>query len=136
LTWVFPEAFAPEGLDPITAEFHEYYVPDRGHHPRSIGGFTVTSSMSHIHAGGVRHVEDIAPRPILLVTGDRAHSRWFSDTVHEQAVESSEAVVVPEGATHRSVRPHRPDPVRQARSVLLREPQVARSRQYRIRRPP
>ena len=99
LTWVFPDEFRPEALDPITAEFHEYYVLDRGHHPRSIGGFTITSSMSHIHAGGVRHVEDIAPRPILLVTGDQAHSRWFSEVVHDQAGASSELVVVP-GARH------------------------------------
>jgi fermentation-respiration switch protein FrsA (DUF1100 family) len=99
LTWVFPEKFAPEGLDPVTAEFHEYYVTNRGHHPRSIGGFTVTSSMSHIHAGRVRHAEDIAPRPILLVTGDQAFSQWFTETIHEQAGESSELVVVP-GARH------------------------------------
>jgi fermentation-respiration switch protein FrsA (DUF1100 family) len=99
LTWVFPERFAPEGLDPITAEFHEYYVTDRGHHPRSIGGFTVTSSMSHIYAGAVRHVGDVAPRPLLLVTGDQAHSQWFSETIHAQAGESSELIVVP-GARH------------------------------------
>ena len=84
-----------ERLDPITGEFFEYYVTDRGHHPRSIGGFTVTSSMSHIHAGRVRHVGDIAPRPVLLVTGDQAFSRWFTEIIHEQAGESSELVVVP-----------------------------------------
>lgn len=94
----FP-AGIPEGLDPITGEFFEYYVADRGHHPRSIGGFTVTSGMSHVNVGALRHLSDIAPRPILLVTGDQAHSRYFSDTVHEQATGPKELVVVP-GARH------------------------------------
>jgi uncharacterized protein len=94
----FP-AEIPESLDPITGEFFEYYVADRGHHPRSIGGFTVTSGMSHINFGELRHLDDIAPRPILLVTGDQAHSRYFSDTVYEQATGPKELVVVP-GARH------------------------------------
>jgi fermentation-respiration switch protein FrsA (DUF1100 family) len=94
----FPEEIPP-GLDPITSEFFEYYVADRGHHPRSIGGFTVTSAMSHINFGELRHLADIAPRPILLVTGDQAHSRYFSDTIHDQATGPKELVVVP-GARH------------------------------------
>ncbi|MGH9258415.1 MAG: alpha/beta hydrolase, partial [Acidimicrobiales bacterium] len=84
LTPTFPDEIPAEGLDPITSEFFEYYVADRGHHPRSIGGFTVTSAMAHINTGAVGHLEDIAPRRILLITGERAHSRYFSDTVHEQ----------------------------------------------------
>lgn len=94
----FP-AEIPEGLDPITSEFFEYYVADRGHHPRSIGGFTLTSSMSHIAYGELRHLADIAPRPVLLITGDQAHSRYFSDTVYEQATGPKELVVVT-GARH------------------------------------
>ncbi len=95
LTPVFPEEFKPENLDPITAEFHEYYVTNRGRHPRSIGGFTVTSSASHINFGPLAHLQDIAPRPILLITGEHAHSRYFSDTVYEQATGPKKLVVVP-----------------------------------------
>lgn len=99
LTPTFPDEIREEGLDPITSEFLEYYVADRGHHPRSIGGFTVTSSMAHINAGPLSHLADIAPRRILLITGDQAHSRWFTDAVHDQTRDSSELVVVP-GARH------------------------------------
>ncbi len=88
----------PEDLDPITSEFFEYYVADRGHHPRSIGGFTLTSGTAHINAGALSHLEDIEPRHVLLITGDQAHSRYFSDAVHEQAP-TSELLVVP-GARH------------------------------------
>ncbi|TQN42498.1 hypothetical protein FHU33_1900 [Blastococcus colisei] len=99
LTPTFPAEIPAEGLDPITREFFEYYVADRGHHPRSIGGFTITGAVSHINFGKLRHLPDIAPRPILLVTGDQAHSRYFSDDVHEQATGPKELVVVP-GARH------------------------------------
>lgn len=98
LSPTFP-AEIPDGLDPITSEFFEYYVADRGHHPRSIGGFTVTSAMSHINAGAVSHLADIEPRRILLITGDQAHSRYFSETIHDQTKEWSELVVVC-GARH------------------------------------
>lgn len=97
LTPEFPEEFNPEGLDPITAEFHEYYVTERGHHPRSIGAFTATSSMAHYNHGELAHLTDIAPRQVLLITGENAHSRYFSDSVYEQIGEdNAELVVVPE----------------------------------------
>jgi uncharacterized protein len=99
VTPTFPSEIPGDGLDAITAEFFEYYVAERGHHPRSIGGFTITSAMAHINAGAVAHLADIAPRRILLITGDQAHSRYFSDTVHEQTEEWSDLVVVP-GARH------------------------------------
>jgi uncharacterized protein len=99
LTPTFPGEIPHAGLDPILSEFFEYYVADRGRHPRSIGGFTITSSAAHINFGELRHLEEIAPRPILLITGDQAHSRYFSDTVYEQAPGPKELVVVP-GARH------------------------------------
>ncbi|WP_347349940.1 alpha/beta hydrolase [Intrasporangium sp.] len=96
----FPDT-VPEGLDPITAEFFEYYVKsnDRGRHPRSIGAFTLTSFPAHINFGALRNLEDIAPRPALVVTGDRAHSKWMSDEVVAKTDGAAEEVVVP-GARH------------------------------------
>jgi len=99
LSPVFPSEMPAEGPNPITREFFEYYVEERGHHPRSIGAFTLTSNPSHINFGPLRWVSDISPRPILLVTGDQAHSAWFSEKVFEQAADPKELVVVP-GARH------------------------------------
>ncbi|GAA0963929.1 alpha/beta hydrolase [Frigoribacterium faeni] len=96
---VFPDEFRPAELDPITAEFHEYYVTDRGHHPRSIGAFTLTSQAAHINHGALAHLPDISPRPILLVTGDVAHSRYFSEDAHAKAAEPKRLIVVA-GARH------------------------------------
>lgn len=92
----FPASMPAEGPDPITREFFEYYVEPRGRHPRSIGGFTLTSGLPHVNFGQLRHIADIAPRRIMLITGDIAHSRYFSETVHEQAKGNSELVVVPD----------------------------------------
>lgn len=99
LSDVFPDEMPAQGPNPITREFFEYYVTERGHHPRSIGAFTITSSAPHINFGELRNLEDIAPRPILLVTGDQAHSKYFSDTIYEQAPGPKELVVVA-GARH------------------------------------
>ena len=99
---VFPEEIpADGGPDPITSEFWEFYVKGagRGWHPRSIGAFTLSSNPSHINFGPLRWAADISPRPVLLVTGDKAHSAWFSEKVYEQAAEPKELLVVA-GARH------------------------------------
>lgn len=96
---VFPATMPAEGPNPITREFFEYYVEPRGHHPRSIGAFTLTSGMAHVNFGQLRHLADIAPRPVLLISGEHAHSLYFSKSVHAQIPQGSELVVVP-GARH------------------------------------
>lgn len=55
--------------------------------------------MAHIRFGRVQHLDDIAPRPVLLVTGEHAHSRYFSEFVYEEITGPKELVVVP-GARH------------------------------------
>lgn len=88
-------------LDDITAEFFEFYakVNHRGWHPRSIGAFTLTSFASHINFGELKNLNDIYPRKVLIITGDIAHSKWFSDNVHAQMPDNSEEIVV-NGARH------------------------------------
>lgn len=97
----FPMEMPAGGLDPITHEFFEYYVKsnNRGWHPRSIGAFTLTSIPAHINFGPLKNLQDLAPRKVLLITGDVAHSKWFSDKLHAQLPDHSELVVVP-GARH------------------------------------
>ncbi len=41
----------------------------------------------------------ISPRPILLVVGENAHSRYFSEDVYSQASEPKELLVVA-GSNH------------------------------------
>jgi fermentation-respiration switch protein FrsA (DUF1100 family) len=44
-------------------------------------------------------IETIAPRPMLFITGDQAHSKEFSEEAYRLAGEFGELVIVP-GAGH------------------------------------
>ena len=100
----FPEyipTFPEEPLDAVPAELGEpdaewfrFYAVKRGHHPRARGGFTTTSSLPFLNYDLLGHLEEISPRPILLVVGDRAHSRFFSEQVYAKASEPKELYTV------------------------------------------
>ena len=94
---------APIGFDdttdPIGREFGEFYSTMRGYHPNSITQFTMTSSMSMMNFSLLEHLPPISPRPILLVIGETAQSRYFSEDVYKQAAEPKELYIVP-GAGH------------------------------------
>lgn len=98
LTPAFPSEPAetiPEGLDPITSEFFEYYAMQRGHHPNSIAAFTKTSAMSFINFPLMNNITSISPRPILFIMGENAHSRYFTEDAYAMAAEPKELYVVP-----------------------------------------
>lgn len=99
LTPPFPAEIPSEGLDPITSEFFEYYVAPRGHHPNSIGAFTMTSDMSFMNFSLLDHIKSISPRPILFIMGENAHSRYFTEDAYKIAAEPKELYVV-KGARH------------------------------------
>jgi fermentation-respiration switch protein FrsA (DUF1100 family) len=44
-------------------------------------------------------IETISPRPLLLITGDQAHSREFSEDAYKRAAKPKELVIIP-GAGH------------------------------------
>lgn len=94
-----PTASIPEGLDPISSEFWEYYGMARGHHPRSHGPFTKTSDMAFMNFPLLNYVNTISPRPILFIMGKKAHSRYFTEDAYKKAAEPKELYIVP-GARH------------------------------------
>jgi len=89
----------PEGLDPISSEFWEYYAMKRGHHPRSHGPFTQTSNMAFMNFPLLNYIKTISPRPILFIMGEKAHSRYFTEDAYAMAAEPKELYIVP-GARH------------------------------------
>lgn len=44
-------------------------------------------------------IKEISPRPVLLVHGEKAHSRYFSETAYAAAAEPKELMIIP-GAVH------------------------------------
>ena len=95
----FPETPAgdvPGCLDPITAEFFSYYGMKRGYHPNARGGFTTTSQLAMMNFRALDFVDQISPRPILLIAGENAHSKLFSENVYKAAAEPKELYIVPD----------------------------------------
>ena len=45
------------------------------------------------------YIAEISPRPILLIHGEHAHSRYFSETAYAAAAEPKELVII-KGANH------------------------------------
>ncbi|GLR47649.1 membrane protein [Sphingomonas astaxanthinifaciens DSM 22298] len=83
-------------------DYHDYYRTPRGFHPRAVnsnGSWTITTPLSFMNMPILTYIKEIAPRPILFVHGERAHSRYFSETAYAAAAEPKELVIVP-GASH------------------------------------
>ena len=85
--------------DPLTNEWNRFYATQRGHHVNACYGFTATSMLSMMQFSCLQYIKEISPRPILFITGDRAHSRAFSEKAYEMAAEPKELYVV-EDAEH------------------------------------
>ncbi len=95
---VLPETL-PEGADPITSSFFDYYRAERGYHPRSINSNTVwtaTTPMAFFAFPTVSNIDMLAPRRALLVAGADAHSRYYSEDVQALAPDNVELVIVPD----------------------------------------
>lgn len=89
----------PADVDEPAAEWMRFYAIARGHHPRARGGFTTTSDIPFLNFRLLDFVDEISPRPILFVVGDRAHSRFFSENAYAAAAEPKELYTV-EDAEH------------------------------------
>ena len=96
-----PEAL-PANVDPVTREFFDYYRVPRGFHPRSLnsnGAWNATMPLSFMNMPLMTYIAEIAPRPVLLIAGELAHSRYFSEDAHAAATHPKELMIIP-GANH------------------------------------
>jgi len=94
---VLPETL-PAKPDPVLTAFFDYYRTPRGFHPRSINSttaWTATTPMSFFAFPMMANIELISPRPVLLIAGENAHSRYYSEDVYKAASEPKELVIVP-----------------------------------------
>jgi len=92
----------PQDPNPILADFYSYYKTKRGYHPRSINStsaWTATTPMPFFAFPMMANISMISPRPIMLIAGEKAHSRYYSEDIYKMAAEPKELVIVP-GASH------------------------------------
>lgn len=88
-----------EGSEPqFVKDYFSYYKTLRGFHPRSInsnGSWTATNAISFMNMPILSYIKEIAPRPILLIAGEHAHSRYFSEDAYKTAAEPKELMIIP-----------------------------------------
>lgn len=41
------------------------------------------------------YIKEISPRPILLIAGEKAHSKYFSEDIYKMAAEPKELMIIP-----------------------------------------
>jgi len=41
------------------------------------------------------YIKEISPRPVLLIAGENAHSRYFSEDAYKAAAEPKELMIIP-----------------------------------------
>lgn len=93
----------PESVDENTpaamAEFHDYYKTPRGAHERSTGMVPLRSVDKLAQFEPFEHVERIAPRPLLMVSGSEALTLPISQDAVARAGDNAELFVL-DGASH------------------------------------
>lgn len=93
----------PKGGEPqFMVDYHAYYGTPRGYHPRAVNSgnaWTITTPLSFVNMPILTYIKEIAPRPLLIVHGEKAHSRYFAETAFAAAAEPKELVIV-DGASH------------------------------------
>lgn len=83
-------------------EYFDYYKTPRGFHPRSINSnssWTTTNSLSFMNMPLLTYIDEISPRPILIIAGENAHSRYFSEDAYKAAAEPKELLIL-KGMVH------------------------------------
>jgi len=86
---------------PIQREFFDFYRTPRGEYtpkggsPEFTTHPTLSSNIKFMNFYPFNDMETISPRPMLFITGDKAHSKEFSEDAYKLAAEPKELFIVP-----------------------------------------
>ena len=102
----------PEGVPQFLKDYSDYYAHERGYHERSgnsTDGWNVIGCQSFYNQPILCFAGEIES-PVLLIHGEKAHSRYFSEyafermtgrhVVGENAVEGNKEILIIPGASH------------------------------------
>ena len=90
-----------ENTHPIQREFYDFYRTPRGEYtpksssPEHTTHPTLSSNIKFMNFYPFNDIETISPRPMLFITGDKAHSKEFSEDAYKRAAEPKELYYVP-----------------------------------------
>lgn len=83
-------------------DYADYYMTPRGYHARAVNSgnsWSVTTPQAFMNMPILTYIAEISPRPILFIHGEKAHSRYFSETAYAAAAQPKELLIVKD-ATH------------------------------------
>ncbi len=92
----------PEDAPQFVKDDYAYYKTPRGYHPRSLnsnGGWNVTSSLSFLNMPILQYSSEIHSA-VLMVHGEKAHSRYFSETAYSKLTGDNKELLIIPGANH------------------------------------
>ena len=92
----------PEDAPQFVKDYYAYYKTSRGYHPRSLnsnGGWNVTSSLAFLNMPILQYSSEIRSA-VLLVHGEKAHSRYFSETAYSKLTGDNKELLIIPGANH------------------------------------
>ena len=92
----------PEDAPQFVKDYYAYYKTPRGYHPRSLNsnnGWNVTSSLSFLNMPILQYSSEIRCA-VLLVHGEKAHSRYFSETAYSKLTGDNKELLIIPGANH------------------------------------
>ena len=96
-------------VDPLPADapqfvkdYYDYYKTKRGYHPQSLNsndGWNVTSALSFTNMPLLAYADEIES-PVLIIHGEKAHSRYFSEDVFKKLKGNNKELLIVPGANH------------------------------------
>ncbi len=92
----------PEDAPQFVKDYYGYYKTQRGYHPRSLnsnGGWNLTSSLSFMNMPILQYAGEIRSA-VLLVHGEKAHSRYFSEGAYEKLTGDNKELMIIPGVNH------------------------------------
>ncbi|WP_084218491.1 alpha/beta hydrolase [Sulfurospirillum arsenophilum] len=88
-----------QGDEPqFVKEYFDYYRTSRGFHARSLnssGSWNATNPLAFMNMPLMTYIKEISPRPLLIIAGENAHSRYFSEDAYKAANEPKELMIIP-----------------------------------------
>lgn len=94
-----PASEIKEDTPEFIAGYSRYYTTERGFHPRSINstrGWTTVTALALMNMPILSYADEITA-PTLIIAGENAHSRYFSEDAFKQVgTDNKELLIVPD----------------------------------------
>lgn len=92
----------PSEFPQFVKDYYAYYKTERGYHkrsPNSNAGWNATGVMSFMNQPLLAYAGEIET-PVLIIHGEKAHSRYFSETAFEKLTGDNKELMIIPGASH------------------------------------